>query len=211
MSTNPPATSSPSSSEETLRRVQGLSLASAGGGGGNPLLKVLVAALLVTAAVGAYFYFGEKPPVATGEIIHLTAWPIHRSSNDALEANLRAARVEQTFDEMIVIAEVRLHNQSPGPLFLSDLTAIASLSGEEHRSSAASATDFNRVFIAYPELISMKQQPLLRDVTIPAGQTVEGQVIFNYPLTKDQWNLRRSLDVTVSFLHQKDLTISAPQ
>ena len=91
------------------------------------------------------------------------------------------------------------------------MSALLSLPGEEHRSLAANATDFNRVFVAYPQLVPLKQQPLLRDITIPAGETVEGQLIFNYPITKDQWDLRRSFDVTISFNHQKDLVLPAPQ
>lgn len=170
-----------------------------------------MAAAIVILAVGAYFYFGAIPPVAVGEITHLTAYPVHRVSNSALEANLRAAKVENTFDEVIVVAELRLRNQSSGPIFLSDMSALLNLPTEEHRSLAATTSDYDRVFIAYPELVPMKRDPLLRDTTIPAGGTAEGQLIFNYPITKDQWDMRRSLDITISFLHQKDLVLPAPQ
>lgn len=208
----PPPPASSSDPSKPPPSPQRLALASAySGGGGSLLPRIAIAAVLVTLAIGAYAYFGQKPPVAAGEITHLTAYPIHRVSNSALAAEPRAAKVENTFDEIVVIAEVRLHNQSKGPLFLSDMYAVVSLPGEEHRSFAASAKDFNRVFVAYPELNPTKQQPLVRDTTIPAGETVAGQVIFNYPITKDQWDLRRSLDLTVSFLHQNDLTLPAPQ
>jgi hypothetical protein len=188
-----------------------LALASSSGGGGSPLPKVLIAAFIVIVAIGAYLYFGAIPPVATGEIMHLTACPIHSVSNTALAANPSAAKVENTFDEVIVVAEVRLRNQSRGPIFLSDMAGLLTLPAEEHRSLAANATDFNRVFVAYPQLLPMKQQPLLRDITIAPGETVEGQLIFNYPVTKDQWDARRSYDVTLSFLHQRDLVLPAPQ
>ncbi|HZD47690.1 MAG TPA: hypothetical protein VE178_02990 [Silvibacterium sp.] len=177
----------------------------------HPLLRILIAVVILVAVIGAYVYFNEKPPVAVGEVAHLTAYPVHRVSNGVLAMNPGAAKVENTFDEMIVVAEVRLHNQSTGPIFLSDMSALVSLPNEEHRSLAATVTDYDRVFIAYPELAPMKQQPLLRDITIPAGETVEGQLIFNYPITKEQWDLRRSLDITLSFLHQKDLVLPAPQ
>lgn len=200
----------PSPQRPVAPAVPRLALASAQGGGGSPLPKVLAAAVLVMLAIGAYVYFGEKPPVAVGEVTHLTAYPIHRVSN-AIPEGSRAAKVELNFDEIIVVAEVRLHNQTKGPLFLFDMAALLSLPGEEHRSLAANATDYNRVFVAYPQLVPMREQPLLRDTTIPAGETVEGQLIFNYPITKEQWDLRRSLDITLSFLHQKDLTLPAPQ
>jgi len=172
---------------------------------------VLAAFVIVVLAIGAYFYFGEKPPVAAGEIMHLTAYPIHRVSNAALAATPNAAKVENTFDQIIIVADVRLHNQSQGPLFVSDMSALLELPSEEDHSLAANASDYNRVFIAYPELLPMKREPLLRDTTIPQGATADGQLIFNYPITKDQWDQRKSLDITISFLHQKDLVLPVPQ
>ena len=118
---------------------------------------------------------------------------------------------ENKFDEIIVIADVRLHNQSEGPVFLADMAAMLKLPTEEDRSLAASTSDFNRVFVAYPALAPMKQQPLLRDITIPAGASAEGQLIFNYPITKEQWDQRQSLNLVLSFTHQKDLVLLAPQ
>jgi hypothetical protein len=188
-----------------------LSLARADSGRpGDLILKLLIAAVIVALAIGAYVYFGQMPPAAAGEVTHLTAYPIHKTTNN-IPYGSKAAHVEQTFDEIIVVAQVRLHNQTRGPLFLSDMSCLVGLPGEEHRSLAASLDGYDRVFIAYPELMPLRQQPLLRDTTIPAGETVEGQLIFNYPITKDQWDLRRSVDITTSFLHQNDLVLPAPQ
>ena len=122
-----------------------------------------------------------------------------------------SAPAENKFDEIIVIADVRLHNQSEGPVFLADMAAMLKLPTEEDRSLAASTSDFNRVFVAYPALAPMKQQPMLRDITIPAGATVEGQLVFNYPITKEQWDQRQSLNLVLSFTHQKNLVLLAPQ
>jgi hypothetical protein len=206
-----PELSSTPEQSVTLRPVPRLALASARGGGGSPLPKVLIAAVIVTIAIGSYFYFGAIPPAAVGEITHLTAYPIHRDSKGEKAADPDAAKAENAFDEIIVIVELRLRNQTSGPIFLSDMSALLNLPTEEHRSLAATTADYDRVFIAYPELAPMKREPLLRDITIPAGATAEGQLIFNYPITKDQWDMRRSLDLTISFLHQKDIILPAPQ
>ncbi len=189
-----------------------LSLATAqGGGGGNPVLRILAAAVIVIVLIGAYIYVNEKPPVVAGEILHLTAYPIHRESKANQFATQSIAPVETKFDEIIVIADVRLHNQSEGPVFLADMSALLKLPTEEDRSIAAGTVDFNRVFVAYPALAPMKQQQLLRDITIPAGATAEGQLVFNYPITKEQWDQRQSLEVTLSFTHRKDVVLLAPQ
>jgi hypothetical protein len=167
--------------------------------------------VIVLLAIGAYVYFNEKPPVVTGEILHLTAYPIHRESKASMFAAQSVGPAENKFDEIIVIADVRLHNQSEGPVFLADMAAMLKLPTEEDRSLAASTSDFDRVFVAYPALAPMKQQPLLRDITIPAGAAVEGQLVFNYPITKVQWDQRQSLNLVLSFTHQKDLVLLAPQ
>ena len=167
--------------------------------------------MIVLLAIGAYVYFNEKPPVVAGEILHLTAYPIHRESKASMFAAQSLGPAENKFDEIIVIADVRLHNQSEGPVFLADMAAMLKLPTEEDRSLAASTSDFNRVFVAYPALAPMKQQPMLRDITIPAGATVEGQLVFNYPITKEQWDQRQSLNLVLSFTHQKNLVLLAPQ
>ncbi len=167
--------------------------------------------MIVLLAIAAYVYFNEKPPVVAGEVLHLTAYPIHSESKANQFTSQSIAPVENKFDEIIIVADVRLHNQSQGPVFLADMAALLKLPTEEDRSLAASASDFNRVFIAYPALAPMKQQPLLRDTTIPAGETAEGQLVFNYPITKEQWDQRQSLELILSFTHQKDLVLQAPQ
>ena len=189
-----------------------LTLASTeGGGSGHPVLRILAAAIVVLLVIGAYIYFEEKPPVVAGEVLHLSAYPIHRESKANQFSTSSTSPVETTFDQVIIIADVRVRNQSQGPVFLADMAALLKLPTEEDRSLAATASDFDRVFIAYPALAPMKQQPLLRNITIPAGQTAEGQLVFNYPITKDQWDQRKSLDITLSFTNQKDLVLAAPQ
>lgn len=175
------------------------------------VLRIIVAAFIVVLGIAAYIYFNEKPPPVVGEVLHLTAFPIHRESKANQFATQSIAPVESTFDEIIVIADVRLHNQSQGPVFLSDMSAFVQMPSDGYHSLAANTSDFNRVFVAYPQLAPMKLQPLLRDITIPAGATVEGQLVFNYPITKETWDKRQSLDLTLSFTHQKDLVLPVPQ
>jgi hypothetical protein len=202
----PPPASPPSVPNQRLALAR-----SDTGGGGSLLVKVLIAAIVIAIVIAAVIFFSEKPAVVSGEVTHVNAYPVHRVSNSALAAEPRAAKVENTFDQIIVIAEVRLHNQGKVPVYLSDISGVVTLPNEQDRSFAANPGNYNRLFLAYPELSPVKSQPLLRDSTIPAGETVEGQLIFNYGITQDQWNARKSLDLTISFVHQSDLTLTAPQ
>lgn len=174
------------------------------------VFKILGAAAISLLAIAAYVYFNEHPPVATGEVTHLSAYAVHRVAHPgAGEHGLMG--IEQVYDQMIVIATVHLHNQSNGPLFVFDMFGDLSLPDQDLHALAASTSDFDRVFIGYPQLLPMKQHPLLRDATIPAGADLDGQLVFNFPITQEQWDKRKSLKITTQFTHQKDLVIQAPQ
>jgi hypothetical protein len=82
--------------------------------------------------------------------------------------------------------------------------------GDQQRSLAAGKSDFQSAFIAYPQLVSMKQDPLMRDITLQPGQSAEGLMIFHYPMTKDQWDARHSFAAVISFRHQKELSLPWP-
>ena len=42
------------------------------------------------------------------------------------------------------------------------------------------------------------------------GQSVEGLAIFNFPITKEQWDTLQTAKVVVSFMHQKNLELLLP-
>jgi hypothetical protein len=80
--------------------------------------------------------------------------------------------------------------------------------GTTQRDLAANETDFHNVFVAYPALAPQQKAPLQRDITMTPGQQVDGQVIFHFPITKQQWDQRKSFAVTIDFLHQDPLVMA---
>jgi hypothetical protein len=176
----------------------------------HPVLVVLAAMTIVVLAIGAYVWINNKPPVHTGEVLSITAYPIHRELSTGSEMGGLSGG-KNVFDEVIVLADVRIKNQTDIPLFLHDIAADATLSdGDVEHNVAAGRSDFPKVFIAYTDLAPQKKNPVLRDTTLTPGQQIEGQMIFHYPITKDQWNSRKTFDITVDFLHQKNLVMHAP-
>ena len=73
---------------------------------------------------------------------------------------------------------------------------------------SASDNDMNRVFQAYPSLSYLRSPTIGRDITLTPGQFAEGLVIFNYPITKDQWDKLQTAKVVVSFKYQKNLELN---
>jgi hypothetical protein len=166
----------------------------------------IVAGVLVSIAIALYVIAGQKPPAATGEILQVWAHPMHVESS-GFDAN-GAPMAKESFDQLLVFALVRLHNQSKTPLFLHQILSNMTLDDGIHSSYAASATDFNRLFIAYPSLEPMHGKPLPIEATLEPGQTVEGEIITFYRLNKQQWETHKDLDYTIGFRYQPDLKLT---
>lgn len=174
------------------------------------LLIVLAATVIVVLIIAGYVYFGEKPPVAVGSIVKLDVVPIHSQMRVGEGAQGVQGGLE-TYDQLIVLAEIQIRNQTNIPLFLHDMWAtLAMANGDEQRSLGANKSDFQNAFIAYQQLAPFKQEPLQRDITLQPGQTVQGLVIFHYPITKDQWDARHGFEAVISFVHQKNLVLPWP-
>ena len=167
----------------------------------------VVAAILVTVAIALYMWIGQKPPAASGEIVQVWAHPRHMETS-GFDAN-GAPMAKDVFDEVLVFAHVRLHNQSKQPLFLHQILTNATLSdGGIHSSYAATAGDYDRIFIAYPELAASRGKPLSLDTTLDPGQTQEGEIVSAFRLTKQQWDARKDLNFTFGFQYQPNLVLA---
>jgi hypothetical protein len=166
----------------------------------------LAAAVLVTVAIALYVWTGQKPPAATGEILQVWAHPRHMETS-GFDAN-GAAMSKNIFDEVLVFARVRLHNQSQQPLFLHEILSNATLDDGIHSSYAATASDYERIFIAYPELAALHGKPLSLETTIDPGQTQEGEIVSAFRITKQQWDARKELNFSFAFRYQPNLVLA---
>ncbi len=175
-------------------------------GSGNALLASLVAAVVVSIAIFVYVRLGEKPPAATGEVTNLAAHMMHRETS-GMDAS-GAPMPKEVFDQVLVFAHVKLHNQSKQPLFLHQIMANAALADGIHTSYAASPTDYERIFQGYPELASLRGKPIASEATIEAGQSLEGDFIAALRLSKAEWDSRKSLDFTFGFKYQPNLKVT---
>jgi hypothetical protein len=171
----------------------------------------VVAAVVVSILIAWYVISGQKPPVATGQVISVWVHPQHvvTPGLDAAGASL----TQQSFDQVMVFADVRLHNQSNTPLFLYDILTNATLPDGIHSSYAANTIDYNRVFVAYPDIKAPHGKPLSPlDTTINPGQTVEGEFVSAFHMTDTDWNTRKGLNFSFAFRYQPNLVLtpSAP-
>ena len=175
-------------------------------GSSHPVIAGIFAAVVVSLAIAGYFIAGHKPPAMTGEIEQVWAHPQHTETS-GFDAN-GAAMAKTQFDQVYVFALVKLHNQSKQPLYLHNIMTNATLEDGIHSSYAATASDYDRVFLAYPKMPVPHGKGLSSQATIAPGETIEGTIVSAFRLTKDQWDARKSLDFTFGIQYQTDLVLT---
>ena len=169
----------------------------------------ITATLLVSIAIAIYVIAEQKPPIATGEIVAVWAHPQHTETS-GFDAS-GAPTAKQEVDQVMVFTQVRLHNQSDHPLFLSNVLTNVTINDGIHSSYAANKADYDRIFVAYPNFPVPHNTPISPlDATLDPGQTVEGTFVSAFRMTKQEWDARKKLDYTFSFRYQPNLVL-APQ
>ena len=149
-------------------------------GTSHVVVAAIIATVVVSAAIALYVIAGQKPPVATGDILSVWAHPQHTETS-GFDAN-GAPMPKEDVDQVMVFTQVRLHNQSNNPLFLTNVMTNATLDDGIHSSYAANKTDYDRIFVAYPDLPVPHDQALSPlDTTLQPGQTVEGTFVSVLP------------------------------
>jgi hypothetical protein len=166
----------------------------------------IIAAIVVTIAVAAYVIAGQKPPAATGEATRVVAHMMHRETSGVDAAGNPMPKEE--FDQVLVFSHLKLHNQSKDPLFLRQILTDVTLDDGIHSSYAATPTDYQRLFAAYPDLASLHGTPLKLDATLAPGETLEGDVVSAFRMTKAQWDARKGLELSISFRYLPDLNVT---
>jgi hypothetical protein len=175
-------------------------------GSSHLVITTIIATVVVSIAIAIYVLAGQKPPDATGEIEQVWAHAQH-SESSGFDAN-GSPMPKESMDQVYVFALVKLHNQSKEPLFMHNIMTNTTLDDGIHSSYAATAVDYDRVFIAYPAMPVPHGPPLSLTSTIDPGQTVEGTIVSAFHLTKQQWDARKDLSFTFAFQYKPSLTVT---
>ncbi|MGA3070954.1 MAG: hypothetical protein ABSD43_12135 [Terracidiphilus sp.] len=175
-------------------------------GSSHVVWATIVATVLVTVVVAVIVIAGQKPPAASGEIEQVWVHPQHTETS-GFDANGEAMAVE-SYDQIYVFSLVKLHNQGAQPLFLSNIMANIKQEDGIHSSYAASAADYDRVFLAYPSMPVPHGKGLRLDSTLDPGQTVEGTIVSAFRMSKQQWDAGKDLSFTFAFHYQPSLVLA---
>jgi hypothetical protein len=176
-------------------------------GSSHVVWAAIAATVVVSIAIGTYIFVEQTPPVSTGEIVAVWAHPQHTETSgiDASGAQMPKEEV----DQVMVFTEVKLQNHTNHPLYLVNVITNATMNDGIRSSYAANQSDYERIFVAYPN-IPVPHNPGLSplDTTINPGQTVQGTFVSAFKMTKQDWDARKKLDFTFNFRYQPSLTLT---
>ncbi len=155
-----------------------------------PPPKILGIALAILAVVVAIVVLLQRPaPTSAGSI-------------DDVQV------VEPTGGGVLVAINVTVHNVGQKPLYVHLIHASVKTDKGEWSDDAASAVDYDRYYSAYPTLKQNAITAIKQEDKIPVGGEQKGRIIVSFPTTKDDFDHRKSLTVTIDAYDQRPLVIT---
>jgi len=144
-----------------------------------PPIGIVLIGIGIVAVIGALLVFTNRAkPVAAGGINNI-------------------ASVQLPDNTVLVAVQLNISNATEKQWFVHDIKATVKTDQGEWSDEAATATDSQRYFQAFPALGDAGTQVLKFDQKLASGQQETGTVVFGFPITKDQFDQRKSLTVTV--------------
>ena len=175
-------------------------------GSSHIVIAMIVAFIVVSVGIAAFLWSTHRPPVAAGEATQMWIHAVH-ALNTPIDASGTAGPSEQ-FDQVLVLTQVRVRNQSDQAIVVRELLTNVTLEDGPRSSTAAGKNDYDRIFIGYPELAKLKTQTIVPDTIIAPGQTLDGMLVSAFHVSKEQWDTHKDLNVTVGFRYHPDLVLT---
>jgi hypothetical protein len=178
-----------------------------------PIMPVVIAAAVLGLILGTYLVSSKKPPTSTGTALRVVAMPLHTESSGSImpggEGTLDRD-VEKT-DSVMVNIVLNVKNAIQKPMYLKNVQAKLVTDKGEYNDDAAPASDYERIVLAYPEINIPGNQPLRSESTILPNADQQGVAVFSFPITREEWDKRKSLQAQVNFYDHAPLVIDATQ
>ena len=104
---------------------------------------------------------------------------------------------------ILVALTFRLRTTAENPLWVHTLKAqLTAADGKVYEDEAASAIDFDRYFQAFPALKEHTQPALMPEIKFLPGQEQTGTVIVSFPISKDTFDKRKKIALTIQPYNQ---------
>ena len=141
---------------------------------------VLICLAVVALIVGIFAFTGRPKPQGAGSIDFVAA-------------------AEVPGQNMIMAAiTFTLRNTADKPLWIHTIKAkLTNADDKTFDDDAASAVDLDRYFQAFPALKESSEPPLSPETKLLAGAEQRGTIIVSFKVTKESFDQRKSLTVTI--------------
>jgi hypothetical protein len=101
-------------------------------------------------------------------------------------------------DTILAAVTLTLRNTGKKPLWIKTLKARLTTADDKiFDDEAASAVDFDRYFQAFPVLKESSEPPLPPETKLLAGTEQKGTIIVSFKVTKETFDQRKALTVTI--------------
>jgi hypothetical protein len=179
----------------------------------NFALPILLAlgVLAIAAGLLAYFFPYKKPQIA---LTHSAIYVGHTVfEKQHFENGTQViGQGPNTEDDLYVVATVHIQNPFKVPLTLNDFTAtLTGADASQMETSGVEKNQLDTVFTAFPALKPMTGTPLLRETVIAPGQSTEGTMLFQLPVTQATWEQRQAATISIDFYHEPPVTLTIPK
>jgi Domain of unknown function (DUF4352) len=154
-----------------------------------PAVPVAIALVVVAIVIGVIAFVERSKPVAQGGI-------------DAGYAS-QPANMTNT----MVLLQVTVRNVGDKALYIKSISANLKTDQGDQSDDAASPSDYDRYFSAYPELRQHATQPLTVETKIMPGAEQKGTVLVAFPVTEQQFSTRKDLSVTLVPYDQNSIVL----
>jgi len=145
-----------------------------------PLGIVLICIAGVALIVGAFAFKGRPKPQGGSSINFVAAAEVPGQ-------NMILAAITMT-----------LRNTARTPLWIHTLKAqLTTADDKSFEDDAASAVDLDRYFQAFPALKESSEPPLSPETKLPAGTDQRGTIVVGFKVTKEIFDQRKSLTVSI--------------
>ncbi len=142
------------------------------------IVLICIAALAVI--VGIFAFEKRQKPQGAGSIDFV-------ATAEVPGQNLTLAAITMT-----------LRNTADRPLWIKNLTArLTTADGNTFDDAAASAVDLDRYYQGFPALKESSEPPLSPETKLLAGAQQKGTIIVSFKVTKEAFNQRKALTVTI--------------
>jgi hypothetical protein len=145
-----------------------------------PVRIVLICIAAVAVVVGIYAFKERPKPQGTGSIDFVAAADLPGQNS--------------------ILAAITVTLRNAGDKLLSIHTITAQLITADDKTfedEAASAVDFDRYYLGFPALKESSEPPLVPDTKLLPGAEQRGTIIVSFKVTKEAFDQRKSLTVTI--------------